>query len=942
MISVKPRLFTALLPLLWAALSPLAQAQADVTLYDGQRVAEVLYDAHQGDAALPLAAQMLVGDLHDLTGKTPVAARDRALCRTTCVLLGLSNAPRVQALARRANISLDDLSGQWEVYRRFVVRDGAATYVVIAGSDLRGAIYGAVDLSRSLGISPWSWWADVTPRQQSHLSVSEAAFTSKPPSVQYRGIFLNDEDWGLEPWAAATQDPAKGNIGPNTYRRVFELMWRLKANTLWPAMHTVSTPFYSDLANPKLAHDYAIVMGTSHAEPMMRNNLREWDESKSGAFDFTRNGKKIATYWKDRIKQSAPYESIYTVGLRGIHDGPMQGATTTQERSQVLEHVIDIQRDLLTQTLKRPAATTPQVYVAYHELQEAYDSGLKVPDDVTLMWADDNYGYLRRLSGPAEQARSGGAGVYYHLSYWGRPHDYLWLGTTQPGLIREEMERAFDTNARRMWIVNVGDIKPIEYLSQYFLDLAFDANLLTQPADAHLRDFMREQFGDTQAEALAGLMRRYYDLAFERKPEFMGFGQAEWVTPNRHTDYVSFDGQEAEARLKAYRDLTVEAEAIGATLPADRQAAFYELVLYPVRASANLNARILNLDLADLYAREQRASVNSYVDTARAAHAELVEDTERYNALLGGKWRGIMDMAPRRLPVFDEPVWPSWTVSPKTGCDLLLSGQWINDHNTLTFVAGRPQTRPVTLFSHQPVSQDWSLQTPVAGLTLSNQNGALNGQNHYQTQLSLSYDGASPPGDKALKLMCGGAEHTVYVRILPAMPMSLTAEDNRRVTLRPDLATLSADWERIGELGSLGSVLRARQNLTSASLDDAAKRAPLTYRFATSSESGGTVKLIALPTHPTTPDQGLRVLVRLDDGPLQLLDVSTIGRSDPWRANVLSNAAIKTFDFRPLPAGEHTLSVYAVDPGLMIDRIEIDLDGARPHYGAIRTDPSGP
>ena len=266
--------------------------------------------------------------------------------------------------------------------------------------------------------------------------------------------------------------------------------------------------------------------------------------------------------------------------------------------------------------------------------------------------------------------------------------------------------------------------------------------------------------------------------------------------------------------------------------------------------------------------------MNSYVDNARAAHAELIEDTKRYNALLGGKWRGIMDMAPRRLPVFDEPVWPNWTVSPKTGCDLSLSGQWINDHNTLTFVAGRPQSRPVTLFSHQPVSRDWSLQTPVAGLTLSSQNGALNGQNHYQTQLSLSYDGASPPGDKALKLMCGGAEHTVYVRILPAMPMTLTAEDNRRVTLRPDLATLSADWEHIDELGSLGSVLRARQNLTSATLDEAAKRAPLTYRFATSSESGGTVKLIALPTHPATPDQGLRALVRLDDGPLQLLDVS--------------------------------------------------------------------
>lgn len=351
------------------------------------------------------------------------------------------------------------------------------------------------DLSRALGVSPWTWWADVAPPRREHVTIDDATFVSRAPSVKYRGIFLNDEDWGLQPWAAKTYDPAKGNIGPRTYARVYELMWRLKANTLWPAMHSISTPFYGDAANPPLADRYAIVIGTSHAEPMMRNNLREWDEDKRGAFDFTRRPDAIADYWRERVAATRGQEDIYTLGLRGIHDGPMQGVTTTAERQAVLEKVFGLQQSILAKTLKRPIGTIPQVFVAYHELQEAYDAGLKVPDDVTLMWTDDNYGWLRRLSGDAERRRAGGAGVYYHLSYWGRPHDYLWLGTTHPSQIREQMGRAFDSDARRMWIVNVGDIKPIEYLTQYFLDLAFDDRLFAQGPRQHLSAFMGEQFG---------------------------------------------------------------------------------------------------------------------------------------------------------------------------------------------------------------------------------------------------------------------------------------------------------------------------------------------------------------------------------------------------------------------------------------------------------------
>ena len=911
---------------------------ADVPLYDGTHVAAIVHDDRGAGHTLSLAADLLARDLTALSGHTPVVTRSTKACAPVCIVIGLYQSPQVRQLAKVGGADLSTLKGQWETYRRFVVRQNDRTYVVIAGADRRGAVYGTVDLSRQLGVSPWEWWADVAPRRHDRLALDDAAVTSHTPSVPYRGIFLNNEDWGLEPWAASTLDPATGNIGPKTYAKVFELMWRLKSNTLWPAMHSVSTPFYGNPANPPLADAYAIVVGTSHAEPMMRNNLREWDEAKKGPFDFTKNRQAILDYWRQRVSQVSRYDNIYTVGLRGLHDGPMQGATTMAERQAILQNVIGLQRDILSQVYHKPAGQVPQVYVAYHELQEAYDAGLKVPDDVTLMWADDNYGYIRRFATPEEARRPGGSGVYYHLSYWGRPHDYLWLGTTHPALIHEEMQRAWDMQARQMWIANVGDIKPLEFLTQYFLDLAFDANRFNQTPRDYLTSFMTEQFGTDHAPEMADIMLRYYDLAFERRPEFMGFGQTEWVTQNRHTAYVSGDGDEAIRRIAAYQDLTRRAEALAAQMPADRRDAFFELILYPVRDSAALNTRILKLDLADLYAGQGRASANLYVDQARAAHQTLLSDTATYNSLNEAKWRGMMDMAPRRLPVFDEPLWPHWSESTKSGCDTALTGQWFNDHNTLPFVAGQPQTRRLTLFGYHAQPQAWTLSSADPALTLSATSGDLNAGNAFEQNLTLAYDGQAAPGDHTLTLTCGGVSLPVYARILPALPPGMPGEDNRVVTLAATGGTAGPDWQQIDGLGSLGGVLRARLDLPSNISDNLTATTPAVYPFATSTEVGGTLRVIALPAHPLDPTKGARVAVQIDGGAIQVLDFATLGRSDVWRNNVLTNTATGDLPFKRLSAGPHELRLYPLDPGVMIDRIDINLDRAPAHYGAMRPD----
>ncbi len=915
---------------LFAALHAGMAAAETIDLFDGGPVPSIIHDASRTTA---LAADLLARDLKSLTGRDALLSTESSRCAALCIVVGTWDSPIVAESARDGGVDLSDLSNQWEQYRRVVIRGAGRTTLLIAGSDRRGAVWGVIDLTREMGVSAWEWWADVAPRRVARLAVDAGDIRSAAPSVRYRGIFLNDEDWGLEPWAAKTYDPKTGNIGPATYARIFELMWRLKANTFWPAMHSVSSPFFGDPGNPSLAADYALVVGTSHAEPMMRNNLREWDETARGPFNFLTNRDGLADYWRQRVAEGKALDGIYSVGLRGIHDGPMQGAETAEARRDVLRDAISLQRDILSKTLGRPADTIPQALTIYKEVEEAYNAGLSVPDDVTLVWSDDNYGYLGRLSSPEEAKRSGGAGIYYHISYWGQPHDYLWLATTHPGLIREEMGRAYDRGARREWILNVGDIKPGEYLTQYFLDLAFDARTFQRLPRDHLTDWLARQFGAETAAEMAGILMDYYDLAFERKPEFMGWGQVEPVTPNQRSAYVQSDGEEAQRRLAAYQALQARAEALGQRIAPDRRDAYFELVLYPVRAAASLNQRILRLDLADLYARQGRASANRYAALAREAEGRIVTDTAHYNDLAGGKWRFMMDMAPRHLPVFDRPVYPQWSEPGEQGCEAAFSGAWWDEANSLEVTRGRPASRIVTLFGHQAREQAWRVERAGSSFAISEVAGRLTAGNGYEQRLTLRYDGGAPGEEPVLS--CGGRTIPIPIHVLPAIDADLPVEDQRTVAIPVAAAPANPAWEVVPELGSQGASLRSRLDLASLDAARAGTVPPLDYRFATRSVRDGRVRIVLLPTHPLTPSAGLRLGVSLDGGAIQLLDFSTLGRSDEWRENVLSNTAVRSIDVRRLAAGAHELRLYALDPGLVLDRIEVELDGAVRRYGAI-------
>ncbi|WP_347302913.1 glycosyl hydrolase 115 family protein [Croceibacterium sp. TMG7-5b_MA50] len=910
-----------------AALAMAAPAgAAEMVLFDGGAAPVIV---HADDPAMRLAAELLARDLTALTGAAPAIATDLARCTVTCIVVGRHDAALLAPFAA----DTADLAGGWEQYRRAAITDSAGRRILLlAGSDTRGAVWGVIDLTRELGVSAWEWWADVTPRRTSRLAVDAGPVRSAEPSVRYRGVFLNDEDWGLQPWAARTHEPEVGDIGPKTYSRIFELLWRLKANTIWPAMHDSTRPFWQVPGNADAARDHAIVLGTSHAEPMHRNNVREWEEAERGPFNWFTNRDALLRYWQERAVEAQGLETITSIGLRGKHDSGMEGASTPEQARDATAAVIAAQRDLLAGVQQRPAGEVPQALTLYKEVLDTYNAGLEVPEDVTLVWPDDNYGYLHQLPDVDERRRGGGHGIYYHLSYWGRPHDYLWLASTHPALVREQLQRAWETGARRIWIANVGDIKPGEYLTQYFLDLAFDADGLAQTPAEHLRGWATRQFGAEVGAEVAAIMSDWYDLAWERRPEFMGWGQTEPTRPNQPSAYVRTGGPEAERRLDAYAALVARAEALGATLPADRQDAFFQLVLYPVRGAASLNERILKLDLASVHAGAQRAPVpltdpggvasrhagvpradmNALARQARAAQDRIAEDTAAYNALGNGKWAGMMDAAPRRLPVFQVPAWPGYTLPQGTACGLEMTD--------LAFVDGRPATRAFTLYTGGGAA-DWTLSTP-AGLAASTTGGRLDEGNGYRARITLAYDGSDAVTGGTIT--CGDRQMPLSPTLLPAEPAPAI---NGIISL-PAASVRSPDWEPVPGLGSHGTALRSRLDLAGRA------RASLTYRFATQAEQDAELRIVALPAHMLTGRDRVRIAVSIDGGAAAMLDFATHGRSEEWKANVLSNTAVRAIPLPRLPAGEHRVEIIAQDPGVLLDRVEVRGDGAIDEYGA--------
>ena len=550
-------------------------------------------------------------------------------------------------LIEQAGIDISALKNKKQAFMLAVSEDGK---LVVAGSDSHGTAYGILEISRLLGVSPWEWWADVTPEKKETFRLSGKFRELQSPSVEYRGIFINDEDWGLMPWSNKTYEPSdvKGEIGPRTNERIFELLLRLRANTYWPAMHECTLPFFLTKGNREAAKKYGIFMGASHCEPMACNAAGEWKIRGKGAYDYVNNSPAVYQFWENRVKEVAGQEILYTLGMRGVHDGKMQGAKTVEEQKAVLNRVFVDQRGLLEKYVNKDVTQVPQVFIPYKEVLDIYHAGLQVPEDVTLMWCDDNYGYIRHFPTAEERARKGGNGVYYHVSYWGRPHDHLWLSTMSPSLIYQQMKQAYDQGIQKMWILNVGDIKPAEYQIELFMDMAWNLDKVSfEGVTAHLKHWLERELGTSCAKTILPVMQEHYRLAHIRKPEFMGNTREEEKNPvYRVVKDLPWSEREINERLNAYSELSETVEKAASKVPAGRQSAYFELVKYPVQAATQMNRKLL-------YAQLARHDKEDW-EKSDAAYDSIAALTQHYNSLENGKWNRMMDFKPRKLPVFNR------------------------------------------------------------------------------------------------------------------------------------------------------------------------------------------------------------------------------------------------------------------------------------------------
>ncbi len=918
------------------------------------QLASILYNKN-GSSLDSISAYLLAEDIHKVTGKKPVVTTNKKDIKGNAIVIGRLGTAIIDNYLDGKKFP-NNFKNQKESFLHKVVTDKSNKALVIAGTDARGTAYGVFDLSEKIGVSPWGWWADVPVKKQDKIVLAQKDYYSKEPSVEFRGIFLNDEDWGLQPWAEKTFEPEIGDIGPKTYSKIFELLLRLKANTIWPAMHPSTKAFFHYPGNPEMAKKYHIVMGSSHAEPMLRNNVDEWKKDSMGSFNYLSNKESVYQYWKDRVKEAKKLDAIYTLGMRGIHDSGMEGVEGIEQAMGNLKNVLEDQRKLLETYNDKAVTEIPQAFTVYKEVLDVYDHGLEVPEDVTIVWTDDNYGYIRRLGNEKERTRKGGGGVYYHASYWGRPHDYQWLSTTHPALIREEMMKAYRTNSKKIWILNVGDLKPAEYNMKLFLDMAYDIEKFENPeyVDEHMSNFYGNTFGDKLGNSIADLKKEYYNLAFERKPEFMGWSQTEPTTQIDTTAYNPFGwNDEVKRRLDRYTALENKLEKIQPQIPKAALDAYFQLVFYPVKGASFMNKKFLYRDLAIKYNLEGRLSAEKFKKLAHSSYDSIQALTQKYNhEITEGKWRHYMDMAPRGLPVFENP---EINLDQKQSSELVgisvENGKKSENLTLPVYYQNSDAQYFLDLFLKQSGTIGWELKEVPGFLNFSGKSGELT-PNQSDKRIWAGIDWkkwkqAGKPKTANFTVKLGEEEHLIEVKTksynLSNIERNIFTEQNGIVVIYAENYSEKTDrnkykWQKLPELGYSQNLMQAVP-VKEVPLDtfQLKEKAPhLSYDVITESKNS-TAELIlnVLPTHPVTSTHSLRLGVQWNDEPIKIVDFKTYGRSEEWKQNVLRNLAKVSLPINVKEAGKHTLKLYMIDQGLSLDFFYINLKNKKIPYSLL-------
>jgi hypothetical protein len=584
---------------------------------------------------------------------------------------------------------------------------------------------------------------------------------------------------------------------------------------------------------------------------------------------------------------------------------------------------------------------------------EVYDAGLLVPEDITLVGPDDNYGYISILNDVGEQKRPGGSGVYYHISYWGRPHDYLWLDSTHPMLVWEEMSKAYQTKCDRIWVVNVGDIKPLEYKTQLFLDMAYDMTAFSNQENVkhHLQTWMTGIFGKDAGPQLTDISWEYYQLAFERRPEFMGWSQVEPIRSTRFSEYNHFYyNDEAQKRLDRYSNLGRQLITVHAKIAANRQDAFYELVYYPVRCAQLMNRKFLQNEKAYKYAAQHRLSANDFASLAKTAYDSIGIETDHYNnRIRNGKWKHMVSMQPRDLPVFESPMIPAWR-PVKHGIGVCAEG-YIDEtpmpnqfgNRLPTFYKWNSNKHFIDVFLLGEGSQKWEAVPSDPWIRVSKSSGVLTSEfGMKELRIWVNVDHSRVPKGKvngAIAIKSGDQEFTIHVNVSPENPQGSHSfiEENKFVSIpATDFARSSSDsgfkWEIVNGLGHTGAAVMLAPSDTFITTSKDSIHASLEYDFYSFSTGQIQIAVRCLPTHSLNFGYKMRIAVNIDGQAEKVIDYRTFDRSEKWKQNVLRNSAIIGTTEELQSPGMHTIKISAMDPGVVIDQMTIDFGGLRNGY----------
>jgi Glycosyl hydrolase family 115/Gylcosyl hydrolase family 115 C-terminal domain len=889
----------------------------------------------------------LQADIERVTGRKPELVTTRLAATARPVIIGtLGKSALIDALVKSGKLDASDLAGKWESFVITTVdqpEPGIEQALVIAGSDKRGTIYGIYELSAQLGVSPWYWWADVPVKKHSAAYVVPGRFASGEPAVKYRGIFLNDEHPALSPWVNKTF----GGYNSAFYTKVFELLLRMRGNYLWPAMWNNAFN-EDDPLNPVLADDYGIVMGTSHHEPMLRAH-KEWTRRNIGPWDYTKNEEVLKNFFAEGIRRNRDHESLTTIGMRGDGDTPMSESANVA----LLERIVADQRVIIARETGKPAEQVPQVWALYKEVQEYYEKGMRVPDDVTLLWCDDNWGNIRRLPTPAERARSGGAGVYYHFDYVGGPRNYKWVNTNPLPRVQEQMNLAWQYGADRLWIVNVGDLKPMEVPMEFFLRMAWDpARWPAERCDEFLRVWAAREFGPEHATEVAALVAGYAKFNGWRKPELL---DAETFSVLHY--------REAERVVAGWRDLERRAQCLSDALPDASRDAFFQLVLSPIRGCANVTELHVATALNRLYAKQGRASANELAARARALFQADADLTNYWNTdFAGGKWVHMMDEIRIGYTSWNSPkanIMPELAeVAPSAAAEIGVVVEGAAD----PLVTGRAvrlpaissedcaATRRIEIFRRGTAEANYSIRADRSWVKISSAQGRLGPDARVEVGLDWRL---VPVGDGEVRLNVRGSGDANYQIVLPyskapaapaALPKGFLELDGYVAidALHFDQAVPAGEvtWKVLPDLGRGPGAVTAFPVTAASRLPDASS-ARLDYNVYLRHGGAVTVRLIASPTLGFTPGRGLRCAVSFDDQPPQVVDFLADRSYNAWDRAVRDNAWTAAVALTAAAPGLHVLKFWFVDPAVVLQRIEIDTGGLKPTYLGPPESPRG-